>query len=153
VSWIVGIDYSTHAIDVVYIDEDDLNPPYWERFELAGQDAWERTRTVKFWSLASDDVLAVGLEEPRGQNSGVMYRIQGALLSRLPSTVLVQPWVPSAWRKAVGLAGGCSKTEVGMWAYQSMGRDDYLSAGGWPNDATDAYAIAVATRAALQVTA
>jgi len=65
---VCGIDYSTRAIDAVFVDLDDIAPPLWIRHELVGEDAWERTRQVRFWSVAfGEDVLAVGLEEPRGR--------------------------------------------------------------------------------------
>jgi hypothetical protein len=159
---IAGIDFSTRAIDVVTIDLDNHQPPRWERHELEGPDAWERTRQVKFWSLTDpDDVLAIGLEEPRGQSAGVLYRVQGALLARLPSTVLVYPWVPSEWRRAVGLSGRASKEAVSRWAERNgavpLGHwVDHPGTGGSvksfhmpPFDATDAFCIARATRLAL----
>jgi hypothetical protein len=142
-----GIDYSTHAIDLVLVDEDGLRPPWWHRFELHGPDAWERTRTVartlpgrtsQLW----DEVLAFGLEEPRGQNSGVLYRVQGAVLAALPPHVLVYPMVPSEWRKAVGLPGNASKDAIAYFAVNDGPPDEFRD---WPQDACDAYCIALAT--------
>jgi hypothetical protein len=148
VSWIAGIDYSTRAIDVVYIDEDDLNPPYWERYVLEGQDAWERTRQVKGWSLElAADTLAVGLEQPRGHGAGALYRVQGAILTRLPAGVLVQPWLPSEWRKRAGLKGNAGKQDSVRASLELGGGDDGSI---WLVDAHEAHLIAVATRAAIQ---
>jgi hypothetical protein len=149
---IAGCDYSTHAVDIVLLDED-TDAATWHRFPLAGRDAFERARYVRvgmpggsFW----DDVLAVGIEEPRGYNAGALYRVQGAILARIPLDKLVQPLGPSEWRRRVGLSGNASKGEVKSqvitWAWAS-------GAGGWPLDACDAYCIALATRSMIQVTA
>ena len=156
-SLVAGIDFSSHAVDVVWLDED-TDQATWERFPLSGQDAFERTRSVRP-SLVSVrgtsekwiETLAIGIEEPRGYNSGALYRVQGAILACLPRAVLVQPWLPSVWRKAVGLPGNASKGEV--WSYvvaetEERWRDNARR--DWPQDACDAYCIALATRNALQ---
>ena len=144
-SWICGIDYSTHAIDVVYIDEDNQRPPQRVRHELKGPDAWERTRKVRYWQLREDSVLAVGLEQPRGHGAGHLYRVQGAILCQLPQTVLVQPWLPNEWRKRVGLPGNAKKDAIAVRTLELV-----PGALAWPQDACDAYCIAVATRQALE---
>lgn len=150
---IAGIDYSTRAIDVVLLDED-TDAATWHRYELEGQDAFERARDVRramhdalpLW----DDCLAIGIEDPRGYGSGSLYRVQGAVLSRLPSLVLVQPWIPSAWRKQVGLAGNASKEEVAYHACGLLEDAQFAHVSAWPQDAWDAYLIALATRQALE---
>ena len=145
---VAGIDLSTHAVDVVLVPLDGNEPPEWRRYPLDGPSSFDRARTVRdampprtggLW----DNVLAVGIEDPRGHSAGHAYRIQGAILSCLPASVLVQPWIPSAWRKAVGLKGNASKEDVVSWA---LGYGD-----DWPQDAYDAFAIAVATRDAITV--
>jgi hypothetical protein len=150
-SLVAGIDYSTHAIDVVTIDEDTLKPE-WMRFPLGtiGR-AFDRTRFVyascpsgRFW----DDTIAVGIEEPRGQGAGNLYRVQGAILQCIPPTTLVQPWVPSEWRKAVGLKGNASKDDVRDHANRLSFNATY----DWPQDGADAYCIARATLQALERT-
>jgi hypothetical protein len=156
VSLVAGIDYSTHAIDVVLIDEDTLKPE-WSRYDLSfGTDAFDRARHVRPQMGAQrwwDDVLAIGIEEPRGYNAGALYRIQGAVLSAIPLHKLVQPWVPSEWRKAVGLKGNASKLEIMNHVIQerlSQCTDAVLS--DWPQDACDAWCIARATLQALERT-
>ena len=147
---VCGIDYSTRAIDAVFVDLDDLQPPQWLRYELVGADAWERTRQIRHLPWVWDDVLAVGLEEPRGPGTGVLLRVQGAILTRIPGALLVQPWVPSQWRKAVGLSGNASKLDVKD--YIQSEHTGWVVGGGpaaWPQDAYDAYCIALATRAAI----
>lgn len=155
-SWIAGIDYSTHAIDVVLIDEDDGRPPAWLRHPLEGADAWERTRNIRNLPTlpGADDVLAVGIEDPAGNHgTNYLYRVQGAILARIPRTMLVQPWRPSQWRKAVGLPGNCSKDTVFEHVVETIalatGEPTPFSVANWPQDACDAYCIALATRQAL----
>jgi len=157
-SLIAGIDYSTHAIDVVLLDEDSREAT-WRRYPLEGADAFERARVAgsrfpfmnssRFW----DDVLAVGIEDPRGYNAGALYRVQGAILARLPRSLLVYPWIPSAWRKAVGLPGNASKDAVRAWAVKTMlfsqGKTRISFDPPWPQDALDAYCIALATEQAI----
>jgi hypothetical protein len=146
---VAGIDYSTHHVDVVFIDVDGADGPRWERRTLHGQDAFDRTRSVRThmpargsWTDAG--VLAVGIEHPAGHHGvGALLRVQGAVLACLPPDMLVKPWPPSAWRKAVGLAGNATKRQVLEWAEQTTAA--YLP----EQDAVDAYAIAVATAAAL----
>jgi hypothetical protein len=158
---IAGIDYSTRFVDVVLLDEN-TDAAEWRRFPLEGADAFDRARRVRtrfpgpahsMW----DDVLAIGIEEPRGYNSGALYRVQGAILACVAAHKLVQPWIPSAWRKTVGLPGNASKLNVAE--YVSVARWGQATAWGadsdivWPQDACDAYCIALATRMSIQVTA
>jgi hypothetical protein len=156
VSLVAGIDYSTHAIDVVLIDEDTLKPE-WHRLELAGADAFDRARTVRPRLIGTryswDGVLAVGIEEPRGYGAGHLYRIQGAILTVIPNQILVQPWVPSEWRKAVGLKGNASKQDIYAFTVATMFKSGPKLAPDsihWPQDACDAYCIARATLQALE---
>jgi hypothetical protein len=147
---IAGIDYSTRAIDVVLLDEDS-DAATWHRKLLFGQDAFERAREVRMnvWlgSAFWDDVLAVGIEEPRGYNAGSLYRIQGAIIATLPRPVLVHPLIPSSWRKTVGLAGNATKADVATFVAKGKPAYDKLD---WPQDACDAYCIALATRTLLE---
>jgi hypothetical protein len=151
--YVAGIDYSTFAVDVVLVHLDDLERPKWDRFPTEGHDAFERARLTNvlprghFW----DDVVAIGIEDPRGYNAGALYRIQGAILSRLPRTTLVQPWAPNVWRKAVGLPGNATKERITQFvAFECGGGIDAIC---WPQDACDAYCIALATRQAIEAKA
>lgn len=148
---VAGCDLSTHAVDVVKVPLDQDRAPEWHRFPLAGSDAFDRARTVRdampcrssvFW----DDCLGIGIEHPAGHHgTGPLLRIQGAILSCLPAHLLVHPLPPSSWRKLVGLPGNASKADVRAWAL-AYGDDDE---NGWPQDAYDAYCIALATRALI----
>lgn len=149
---IAGIDFSTHAIDIVLLDED-TSAATWHRFPLAGQDAFDRARKVRealhgtsgLW----DETLACGIEEPRGYGAGSLYRIQGAILSCLPHGLLVQPFIPSEWRAAVGLKGNATKDQVYAHAALMRVPDGEL----WAQDAMDAYCIARATERLLEFNA
>lgn len=156
---VIGIDLSTFAIDFVSVPLDGTDPPMWERFPLTGTDAFDRARTVAqalpgAHSAYYDDVLAVGIEHPAGRHGvGPLLRVQGAVLACLAPRVLVQPWPPASWRKAVGLAGNASKADVFVeslalgspWPPMPRG----CAADEWPQDAHDAHLIALATRAAI----
>lgn len=153
---IAGIDFSSRAVDIVLLDED-TDAATWHRFELQGQDAFDRARDVRraMWASSSswwDDVLAVGIEDPRGYGAGSMYRVQGAILACIPNSKLVQPWIPSAWRKTVGLKGNASKEAVSEWAGPRLRQRAELGPYiGLPFDATDAYCIALATRSLIEL--
>lgn len=169
---VAGIDFSTHAVDIVLIDLDDTAPPVWHRYELVGNDAFDRARTIRGnvpgpWSGYWDDVLAVGIEQPQMRGSGMataygLYRIQGAILFCIPQTTLVQPWLPASWRKTVGIPGNAKKDVVAHWAESNgatpLGHWDDIAPGQQefrmpPQDACDAYCIAVATRTAITLEA
>lgn len=151
---VAGIDFSSYTIDVVRVCLDDALPPEWHRFDLSGQDAFDRSRVIPetvpgrgsvFW----DDVLAVGIEQPQMRGSSMAaayshYRVQGAVLACIPAATLVQPWLPSSWRKAVGLPGNAKKDAVRLHVHDDLRADPF-----WSQDACDAYCIAIATRSAI----
>lgn len=149
---VAGIDVSTRAVDIVTVPFDQPGPPVHYRVELDGHDALERTRDAAtrlpgaasvFW----DTVLAVGFENPqsRGSSTATMYALQrvvGVVLAHIPARMLVSPIEPAAWRHAVGLKGNAPKPEVAAHVRERLGAE----ASGWPQDACDAYCIALATR-------
>jgi hypothetical protein len=65
-------------------------------------------------------------------------------LSCVPARLLVHPLVPSHWRKTVGLPGNASKSAVKAFIPTRSWNVD------WPQDACDAYCIALATRTLLE---
>lgn len=160
-SWVAGVDADSFAIHCVFVDEDDVLPPEYHCWPLTGHDAWERTRTVRqaLPRHMFGDVLAVGVENPAGRAGTGLYavlRVVGAVLTCLPAEVLVQPWRPSEWRKAVGLPGNCDKESVRDLAVVHSGSlftNNPYSIDDWPQDACDAYCVAVATRNAITVEA
>lgn len=152
---VAGIDFSSRAVDVVLLDED-TDAAEWFRFPLEGAGAFDRARDVHRamygTSVLWDEVLACGIEDPRGYGAGSLYRVQGAILACLPAYLLVHPLIPSQWRKACGLPGNAPKGVVAAFVDErdtgNMTPDIY-----WPQDACDAYCIALATRSLIQVKA
>lgn len=153
-----GIDYDTRHVDVVRVDCDTFEAD-WERWDLAGADAFERARSVRTALPAGswEETLAVGIEEPAGQQTGKLLRVQGAVLARLPSSTLVTPLRPSEWRRLVGIPGDATKAEVRSWAQRlwwalDPGRLDPGSPWkqGWPQDAWDAWCMAHAVRVLVE---
>ena len=150
---VAGCDYSSRFVDLVTVPLDGPGAPVWHRFPLGGADAFDRARSVAQavpgpTSVLYDDLIAVGIEDPRGQNAGAMYRVQGAILARIPARMLVRPFIPSEWRKAVGLKGNASKEDVFTFSIRIVNSHP-KSLESWglavPTDATDALAIALAT--------
>lgn len=148
---VAGIDLSTHAVDIVTVPLEGTEAPVWMRHPLTGADSFSRARKVRHAMLSRtdafwDDILAIGIEDPAGHHgTNHIYRIQGAVLQCLPSLVLVQQWRPAAWKKAVGLKGNASKGDI-MAAVPTFAWNV-----DWPSDACDAYFVALATRAVIQV--
>lgn len=143
---VAGIDYSSTAIHIALVNPDDSTDAQLYHFplEASPDKAFDRTRMVgermpgranSFW----DDVLAVGIEAPRGKFTAATYRVQGAVLSMIPLRVLVEDFSPKVWRNAVKLNGGCSKEAIFERATELLGRRPVSQ------DAADAYCIALAT--------
>src|SRR5574337_1266141 len=113
------------GVDVVLVDED-TGAAEWQRWPLEGQDAFDRARSVRlampgrgWWEDHS--VIALAIEEPAGHNTRPLNRVQGAILARLPASLLVHPLRPSEWRKLVGLPGNASKAAVAERAKRTAG--------------------------------
>jgi hypothetical protein len=140
VTW-VGIDYDTFAVHLVRLPQS--GTPTYFRLDLEGDDAFDRTRRVS-WEMPGpgfwEDVIAAGIEEPGGKYVvGKLKAIQGAILSCLPDELLVAPYQAGLWRTLCGLKGNCTKEEVKAWVYEQLPENP-----GWPQDAADAYCLAVA---------
>ena len=142
-----GVDYDTKAIHVVLLPEE--GPARYLPFVMHGHDAFERTRVVRdvmpargWWE--DEGVIAIGIEEPMGQNTRPLNRVQGSVIACLPSSLLVQPLMPHEWRRDIGLPGNASKEDVHSYLFQDAAVID--SDGEWPQDAFDAYALALAVQ-------
>lgn len=86
-----------------------------------------------------------------------LFRIQGAVIACLPSRLLVEKWMPSSWRKAVGIPGNASKLDVEKWVVRRCldlvkppETGETVEFPLWPQDACDAYCIAEATGRAIR---
>lgn len=104
-SSVVGIDFSSFAIDLVKLDETE-DAASWTHVKLDGGGAWDRTRHLPlFMPKASwwDDVYLCAIEAPMGFKSQVLYRVQGALLSTIPQAVWTWEVRLHEWKGALGL--------------------------------------------------
>lgn len=139
-----GIDFDTFGVHVVLLQEDRPRADY-HHFPLEdGADAFERTRSVRdampargWWN--DHGVVAAGIEEPAGRSVGFAFRVQGGILACLPRRLLVEKFMPSQWRKAVGLPGNCTKDRVRLFVH-----DDLRARARWRQDACDAFCLALA---------
>ena len=146
---VAGIDFDTHGVDLVLLDEFSDNAIH-RRFPLPGADAFTRARMVpsRIASWPWNDVLAIGIEDPRGASRTVdapIYRVQGAILACIPEDHFVHPWKPQSWRKALVLP------HIGKQPAMDFARRFWLNRQGIAisQDAADAFCIAIATRAAI----
>ena len=152
-NWVVaGIDYSSLCVDIVLLSAYDVSEPTAFRFPLKGKGSFDRTRQIgqllpdrkaSFW----DDVVAIGIEEPAGKGIHYQTRVQGAILSMIPSEKLVWPWYPHEWKRLVGLPGNATKAEIVEHAtplLRALGRKWSVETVG--QDCFDAFLIAAATR-------
>jgi len=135
----VGIDYDTHHVHLVRLD--DPQPATYHPCVLEGADAFERLRRVP-WEMPGqgfwDDVMGVGIEEPGGKYVvGKLKAVQGAIVACLPEDLLVAPYQAGLWKKLTGLRGDATKDEVKAWVYGQLGENPQ-----WPQDACDAYCLA-----------
>lgn len=146
----VGIDYSTHSVDLVSVELEG-GRAVWAHAALAGDDAFDRLRSVAGAmprASAWDDTLAVGIEEPQGVSQGTRAKlkaVQGAIVACLPSRLLVHPFGPSEWRRLVGLPGSATKAGIALFVH-----DDLRASPHWPQDACDAFCLALAVRERLE---
>lgn len=144
-SAILGIDYSTWAIDLVKLDVDTLRGD-WTRLDLPPGIALERARRIPRPSSSYfDDVIMVATEEPRGMGLTTHFklgRVQGVVLSMIPLELTVHEYQPHMWRRACNLPGNSTKEMVGAWARSLIASQPGIEL--WPQDAFDAYAMAYA---------
>ena len=151
----VGIDYSTFEAHLVAIDEESSWPEWYEVVRFSGPASFHRLRVVRTSLLEQrifgyDDVLAVGIEDPRATNPllrsmiAKLARVQGAILQAIPASVRVEPLNAKEWRVAVGLSGNAPKDVVAEWAENELPRN--ALGPNPPQDAYDAYALARATQ-------
>jgi len=88
---VVGIDFDTHAVHLVRLDENEPRAEY-SRIELEGKTAWDRALSVHWlmpYSRRWDDVYLFAIEAPMGYRAHALYRVQGAIIASLPRHVEV----------------------------------------------------------------
>jgi hypothetical protein len=144
---VVGIDVSTRAVDMVKLPFDS-NDAQWFRFEGAGRYAHDRILDMRgqlprgeWW----DDVALVCIERAAGRGTGAVIDIAvmtGLVISVIPARLPVWRMSPGEWRKECGMKGNATKADVAEWV-----QHDAPSTWSWPQDACDAFCIALAARA------
>lgn len=143
---IVGIDYSTRFVDLVFLDYDDASAE-WKRIDLGGPGlgfqaalrAGRRVRSAVDWETTAIAVL----EEPAGVNFRTAFllgMVAGQVTAAMPERVIVNYISPPVWRKLFGVSGRALgvKERVRRRAVQ-LGFDP---GPGTPLDAYEAFAIA-----------
>lgn len=148
-SAVVGIDFSTHAVDLVTLDETD-DTAIWERIPLEGETAWDRLLDWRNITVAGwDDVFLAAIEFPTPDQRRVLAQMQGAIVARIPGRVPVWQFKPSEWRRACWLPGNASKGAVARFAVLRWRNVPDVAAAvrlQMPQDAYDAFCIAWAAR-------
>lgn len=147
-SSVLGIDVSSHAIDMVKLDET-TNDAEWTRIELLGGDSFIRLRGVErampWRHRYYDDVYICGIEVPKTRflkSAGALFPIYGAVVALLPPNLQVWDVHPKTWRQGIGLPGNATKEDVRVAVYDLWdGMHDLI-----PQDAVDAYAVAYHVR-------
>lgn len=149
-SAVVGIDFSSFAVDLVTLDESADHATWW-RIPLRGGDALHRTRTLRdlmprlsFY----DDIYLVAIEKPFGPSrlaQSVLMRVQGAIAVSIPSRIPVWEVTPYEWKKPLGLKI-TEKPPLDGSCFPPMHYDSGLEP--WPQDALDALGVALYARAA-----
>lgn len=160
---VAGIDFSSFQINIVILSEDDDTATHHEiKFGRKGQDAFDRARTVReampsrsWWE--DHGVIAIGIEDPRGPHrnvDSVIYRVQGAILACIPPELMVKPWKPQEWRKAIGVSHK-GKESLAAFAVARWPGLNYRYMDGVlvepSQDACDAYCMAWATRGQIVI--
>lgn len=116
-SFIAGIDFSTMALDIVLLSEnDDTAQHHRRRLDTGPGDALARIRRIPdamprrgAWQ---DDILAVAIEEPFSRGKGNAYVMQlelGAIITCLPARVPLALIRADDWRKHCGLPLRCGR--------------------------------------------
>lgn len=148
-SSVLGIDYSTKAIDLVYLDETS-DAARWHRIPLeTGIAGIRKMRHAYAWAAELEDVYLVAVEDPMSvsmTSAKKLGRVCGAVMACIPQSLEVWLMRPDEWRMACGMAGNASKAAVMEFALlmgQEAGTEDWFRL---PQDACDAYCMAYAAR-------
>lgn len=150
--YVVGVDVSSFAIDIVGLPLDDGPEASLARVRhipLAGRTAIERAMLASSMiprGTAWDEVARVAIERPYGPGGDTLFALHlavGAVVGALPEHLLPPLLLrPSSWRKKAGLSGRATKAEV-----KEFVREHYPGASRWKQDTCDACCIARAARA------
>lgn len=148
---VLGIDVSSFAIDLVRLDEN-TQDAHWDRIMLLGDTPFERLQSVQVLMPNTawyDDIYLAAIETPKTRfmnSAGALFPVYGAVVARLPQSLVVWDVHPKTWRRSLGLGGNAPKEAVRL-AVELLAPDFCDS---WmaelPQDAFDAYAVAYHAR-------
>jgi hypothetical protein len=134
-----GLDVAAGGLDIVTVDLD-THVPQWHHLP-GGAKGWDTARKMRevlphpsYW----DDIALLAIERPIGIRTNVIWAqglVIGAVLARVPASVVIQDYQANEWKALVGLSGGASKEEVMAWA------SEFGSSSDWDEHACDALAI------------
>ena len=146
---VAGIDVSTHAIAVAWVELSTGRMASHDTFPIEAEkkaNAFQRALAVKhamppaaYWA----DVHTIGIEDPWGrgiQSTMALYRVQGAVIAELPRDQPFRLWNPNGWKDALGCGGSASKEEV--MVFVQLIEPSFAG----NQDEADALGVAIATR-------
>lgn len=146
-SCVVGIDFSSFAIDLVKLDET-ANQATWTRVKLDGGNAWDRTRKLpRFMPKASwwDDVYLCAIEKPMHDQQRVLGRVQGSVIACIPPAIWTWEVNVAEWKKALGVPIREKPTPSHFAGFVLNGWAT-VAAVPWEQDAYDALGVALFAR-------
>ena len=117
---VAGIDFSTHSVDVAFLDYE-ADEVRLRRVDVHAGDAFRAAMSLRgrFRSDEWEDVLLVYVERPFSQSRrtvAALMRMQGAILASLPTDVTREARVneisPQAWKQVLTGRAGASKDDV-----------------------------------------
>lgn len=138
---VVGIDFSSHSIELVRLDENQDRAD-WRSIALTGDNAWQRIRSIRERMPAStwwSEIYLCAIERPfaRSRNDSVRLA-EGAVLACIPHQLETWEIAPQTWKAHLRIP---AKTKP-SWA----DLPDDLYEPDWSQDARDALAIALYAR-------
>jgi len=139
--YVVGIDISTRAIDLVRLDEN-VDEAEWLSVPLSGKAAWDRVRLIPdlmppagWWA----EVYLCAIERPFARARQDVVRLaQGAALACIPTRVATWEVTPAVWKQHIGIK---QNVKPSWSAFAPSLFDEY-----WPQDARDALGVALYAR-------
>lgn len=115
-----GLDVAAGMLDLVRVDFD-TGRARWHHVD-AGPKGWDTARHMREHLPAGswwDDVAVLAIERPMGHLTGVVWAqglVIGAVLARVPESVLVQDYTAQEWHRALGLPSRADKLATQAWA-------------------------------------
>lgn len=152
-SYVLGIDISSRAIDLVRLDETGTRAE-WGCINLEGATSFQRLRQVsEQMPLESvyDDCYLAAIERPKTHSfvsAAALFPIFGAVIACLPPALELWDVTPAQWRWGLGLKGNAKKEEAreAVWKISHGIFTGLTELDGPPQDAIDAYAVAYYAR-------